>query len=75
MNGIKEILIEQLDYLSKYAKDSRHTGTDVANITIAMVLLSKAIDMIECKKIDIDKYIQQLCSLSSFLITMSNNKE
>ncbi len=33
MNEIKTVLLEQLNYLSKYAKDSKHTGNDVTNMT------------------------------------------
>ena len=43
MDEIKTILKEQLSYLSKYVKDTKHTGNDVAYMTIAMILLSKAI--------------------------------
>lgn len=47
MNEIKTVLLEQLNYLSKYAKDSKHTGNDVTNMTITMILLSKVIKELE----------------------------
>ena len=43
MDEIKTILLEQLNYLSKYAKDPKHTGNDVTYMTIAMLLLSKMV--------------------------------